>query len=189
MCVKCFACMYLYVLHMCCRGQEVVVDPWELKLWTVEILYVGDANLTGVFCKSSGMSLTTELSLQPQYSEILNQQMNSYYVSGIVLGDKPDHSRCYTCRSSSWRETVDTRCAFSGGINMWRKQYVYEELQSIFCSCVLSNHIWSLLSAHYSVFGMSGLYAQRMCESPRTNPLLRDEQTDSRKRNALLETW
>lgn len=88
MCVKCFACMYLYVLHMCCRGQEVVVDPWELKLWTVEILYVGDANLTGVFCKSSGMSLTTELSLQPQYSEILNQQMNSYYVSGIVLGDK-----------------------------------------------------------------------------------------------------
>lgn len=187
MCVKCFACMYLYVLHMCCRGQEVVVDPWELKLWTVEILYVGDANLTGVFCKSSGMSLTTELSLQPQYSEILNQQMNSYYVSGIVLGDKPDHSRCYTCRSSSWRETVDTLCAFSGGINMWRKQYVYEELQSIFCSCVLSNHIWFLLSA--CIWNVRTMYAQRMCESPRTNPLLRDEQTDSRKRNALLKTW
>lgn len=30
---------------------------------------------------------------------------------------------------------------------------------------------------------------QRMCESPRTNPLFRDEQTDSEKRNGLLKTW
>lgn len=50
---------------MCRRGEEEAVDPLELKLWTVEILYVDDKNLTGVLCKNSEPPLTTELSLQP----------------------------------------------------------------------------------------------------------------------------
>lgn len=32
------------------------------------------------------------------------------YVSGLVLGDKPEQSRCYRSRSSSWRETEDAVC-------------------------------------------------------------------------------
>ena len=35
---ECFACIYVHVLHMCCRGQKEAA----LKIWTVEIFYVGE---------------------------------------------------------------------------------------------------------------------------------------------------
>jgi hypothetical protein len=116
--------------------------------------------------------------------------MNSCCVSGIVLGDKPAQSRCYRSRSSSWRETEDILCAFSGGMDMGRKGMSGDKSSSIFwCYSALTNHIRSLLSAPWSVFGVSGLwiYVQRMRDSWRTNSLLRDEQADSRKRNAFAQ--
>lgn len=100
---ECFASVYVCVPHICYRGQKVALDPSELKLRVVEILHWGDENLTWVLCKSNKLPLTTELPHQPQYSEMLNQQMNFHSVSGIVLGSgsKSEQTRHYRSRYSS----------------------------------------------------------------------------------------
>lgn len=67
------------------------------------------------------MPLTTELSLQPQYLEILNQQMGSYYVSDIVLGtgNKPG---IIDLGLGSWRETINTVMLCEEVATCWKKQ-------------------------------------------------------------------
>lgn len=77
-------------------------------------------------------------------------------------------------------------CAFSGGINLWRKPVRLKKNPKV------SSHVTVYLATVWDLCCRRTVvhlerHVQRMRESRGTNPLLRGEQTVSRKRNAFAQ--